>query len=104
MIEGLSLSNYGIVSSMLLVIGMTGMFLQRQNIIGILMSLELMLLSVSLLFTAAASYWNDVNGYIFVIFILTVAAAETAIGLAILLVYYRRKHNIEVEGAGEMRG
>lgn len=104
MIEGLSLINYGIVSTIVFIIGMTGMFLQRQNMIGILMSLELMLLSVSLLFSAAASYWQDINGYVFVIFILTVAAAETAIGLSILLAYFRHKHNIEVEGAGEMKG
>ncbi len=104
MIEGLSLTNYGIVSSILFMIAMTGMFLQRQNLIGILMSLELMLLSVSLLFSAAASYWNDINGYIFVVFIMTVAAAETAIGLAILLVFYRHNGNIEVETSGKMKG
>jgi NADH-quinone oxidoreductase subunit K len=96
--------HYLILSSLLFVIGVTGIFLNRKNIITILMSIELVLLAVNINFVAFSVMLNDVTGQIFTMFILTVAAAEAAIGLAILVIYFRARGSIAVEDVNLMRG
>jgi len=98
------LGHYLILASMLFTIGVIGVFLNRKNVIIILMSLELILLSISINFVAFSSFLNDPAGQIFSLFILTVAAGEAAIGLAILVVYFRNVGNIEVDQINKMRG
>jgi NADH-quinone oxidoreductase subunit K len=98
------LVHYIILSSIIFVIGVCGLFLNRKNIIVILMSMELILLSVNINLVAFSSYLQDLTGQIFSMLILTVAAAEAAIGLAILVVYYRNRSTIEVEDVSQMRG
>ncbi len=98
------LIDYLVLSSLIFVIGVAGIFLNRKNIIILLMSIELMLLSVNINFVAFSSYLNDIVGQVFSLFILTVAAAEAAIGLAILVIYFRNKGTIAVEDASQMRG
>jgi NADH-quinone oxidoreductase subunit K len=100
----ISLIHYLALSSIIFVIGIGGIFLNRKNIIILLMSIELMLLSVNINLVAFSSYLHDIIGQIFSLFILTVAAAEAAIGLAILVVYFRNKGTIAVEDASQMRG
>ena len=78
-------------------IGLFGVILNRKNILTILMSIELLLLGINLNFAALSIYLDDIVGHIFVIFILTIAAAESAIGLAIITVFYKLKHSIELE-------
>jgi len=80
------------------------MFINQKNIISLLMSLEIMLLAVNINFVAFSYYLQDLVGQIFAIFVLTVAGAEAAIGLAILVIYYKNKHNIEVGEASIMKG
>ncbi|MFT5703005.1 MAG: NADH-quinone oxidoreductase subunit K [Rickettsiales bacterium] len=92
------------LSSALFCIGISGMFINRKNIISLLMSLEIMLLAVNINFVAFSSMLNDLVGQIFAIFVLTIAAAEAAIGLAILVIYQQNKHNIEVEQVSVMKG
>lgn len=99
-----SLSHYLILAAILFCISMAGIIINRKNIIILLMSIELMLLSVNLNFIAFSHYLNDLAGQIFVFFILTVAAAEAAIGLAILVVLFRNKQSINVEDIDTMRG
>jgi NADH-quinone oxidoreductase subunit K len=96
--------HYLALSSLLFVLGICGIFLNRKNIITILMSIELMLLAVNINFVAFSVYLGDVTGQIFAIFILTVAAAEAAIGLAILVVFYRNRGSIAVEDINAMKG
>jgi NADH-quinone oxidoreductase subunit K len=98
------LGHYLILASMLFTIGVIGVFLNRKNVIIILMSLELILLSISINLVAFSSFLNDSAGQIFSLFILTVAAGEAAIGLAILVVYFRNVGNIEVDQINKMRG
>jgi NADH-quinone oxidoreductase subunit K len=104
MIENISIFHFLILSSLLFCIGLSGIFLNRKNIISLLMSLELMLLAVNINFVAFSAQLNDLTGQIFAIMILTVAGAEAAIGLAILVIYYQNKKNIEVEGVSSMKG
>lgn len=85
-------------------IGACGILTNRQNMISILMSIELMLLAVNINFVAFSSYIGDLSGQIFTIFILTVAAAEAAIGLAIIMQFFRYKGTIEIGNANEMKG
>lgn len=92
------------LSAILFVIGVLGVFLNRRNVIVILMSIELILLSVNINFVSFSAYLNDLSGQIFSIFILTVAAAEAAIGLAILLVFFRNKGSIAVDDLKSMKG
>src|SRR5438309_978987 len=99
-----SLSHYLILGSLLFAISVVGIFLNRKNVIILLMAIELMLLSVNLNFIAFSHYLNDTAGQIFVFFILTVAAAESAIGLAILVVLFRNIGGIAVDDLGELRG
>jgi NADH-quinone oxidoreductase subunit K len=96
--------NYLIVSALVFVIGVWGIFLNRKNVIIILMSIELILLSVNINFVAFSAYLGDLFGQVFVMFVLTVAAAESAIGLAILMVYFRNRGSIAVEDINTMKG
>ena len=100
----LSLSHYLILGAILFAISIVGIFLNRKNIIVLLMAIELMLLAVNLNFIAFSSYLGDAGGQIFVFFILTVAAAESAIGLAILVVLFRNLDTINVEDLNSLKG
>ena len=100
----IELGHYLILSSMLFTIGVIGVFLNRKNVIIILMSLELILLSISINLVAFSAFLNDSVGQIFSLFILTVAAGEAAIGLAILVVYFRNVGNIDVDKINKMSG
>lgn len=100
----LSLSHFLILGAVLFCISMAGIFLNRKNIIIILMSIELMLLAVNLNFVAFSHYLGDTAGQIFVFFILTVAAAEAAIGLAILVVLFRNRQTINVSELDTLKG
>lgn len=96
--------HYLVVAAILLVIGIFGIFLNRKNVIVIMMSVELMLLAVNLNLVAFSSQLNDLAGQVFMLFVLTVAAAEAAIGLAIVVVYYRNRGSIQVEDVNLMKG
>jgi NADH-quinone oxidoreductase subunit K len=98
------LTQYLTVAAILFTIGVVGIFLNRKNIIIILMSVELILLAVNLNFVAFSSYLGDLVGQVFALFILTVAAAEAAIGLAILVIYFRNRGTIAVEDVNVMKG
>ncbi len=100
----IGLSHYLTLAGLLFTIGVFGMFLNRKNVIVILMSVELMLLAVNINFVAFSAYLNDLVGQVFTMFILTVAAAEAAIGLAILVVFFRNKGSIAVEEISSMKG
>ena len=98
------LSHYLTVAAILFTLGIFGIFLNRKNVIIILMSIELILLAVNLNLVAFSAFLGDLVGQIFAMFVLTVAAAEAAIGLAILVVYFRNRGSIEVEDINLMRG
>ena len=98
------LEHYLAVAATLFVIGIFGIFLNRKNVIVILMSIELMLLAVNTNFVAFSSYLHDLHGQVFVFFILTVAAAEAAIGLAILVLIFRNRSEISPEGLNTLKG
>ena len=98
------LSHYLTVAAILFTLGIFGIFLNRKNIIIILMSVELMLLAVNLNLVAFSTELNDLTGQIFAMFVLTVAAAEAAIGLAILVAFFRNRGSIEVEDVNLMKG
>jgi NADH-quinone oxidoreductase subunit K len=100
----IGLTHYLSVAALLFTLGLFGIFLNRKNIIIILMSIELMLLAVNINFVAFSTYLNDLVGQVFAMFVLTVAAAEAAIGLAILVVYYRNRGSIAVEDVNTMKG
>jgi NADH-quinone oxidoreductase subunit K len=100
----IGLSHYLTVAAILFTIGVFGIFLNRKNVIIILMSIELILLSVNINLVAFSSFLGDMVGQVFAMFILTVAAAEAAIGLAILVVYFRNRGSIEVEDLNVMKG
>ena len=93
-----------VVSFIIFLIGITGIFLNRKNVILVIMSVELMLLSVNFMLLIVSSYLDDRIGQIFVIFILTVAAAESSIGLAILVIFFRLKGTINIEFINQLRG
>lgn len=99
-----SLAHYLTVSAILLVLGVFGIFLNRKNVIVILMSVELMLLAVNLNLVAFSAALGDLTGQVFTMFILTVAAAEAAIGLAIVVIYFRNRGTIEVEDISTLKG
>ena len=88
----------------LFLIGALGLVLNRKNILITLMSIELMLLAINLNFVVFSIYLNDITGYVFVLFILTIAAAESAIGLAILTIYYRLKNTIQIDKIKKIKG
>jgi len=100
----LGIAHFLILAAIIFVIGISGIFLNRKNVIIILMSVELMLLAVNINFVAFSYYLEDLVGQVFSLFILTVAAAEASIGLAILVIYYRNRGTIEVEDINQMRG
>jgi len=100
----IGLAHYLVVASTLFTLGIFGIFLNRRNVIIILMSVELMLLAVNINFVAFSSFLHDLTGQVFAMFVLTVAAAEAAIGLAILVVYFRNRGTIAVEDINLMRG
>jgi NADH-quinone oxidoreductase subunit K len=100
----LHLSHYLILAAILFSISLAGIVINRKNVIVLLMSIELMLLAVNLNFIAFSHYLNDLAGQVFVFFILTVAAAEAAIGLAILVVLFRNKGSINVADISELKG
>jgi NADH-quinone oxidoreductase subunit K len=101
---GIPLSNFLTLAAILFTIGIFGIFLNRKNVIVILMSIELILLAVNVNLVAFSAYLGNVAGQIFAMFVLTVAAGETAIGLAILVVYFRNRGSIEVEDINLMKG
>jgi len=98
------LSHFLVVAAILFTLGIFGIFLNRKNVIIILMSIELMLLAVNINLVAFAAHLNDMVGQVFALFVLTVAAAEAAIGLAILVVYFRNRGTIQVDDVNLMKG
>ena len=104
MIGEITLAHYLTVAGILFVFGVFGIFINRKNVITILMSIELILLSVSINLVAFSAYSSDLTGQIFSLFILTVAAAEAAIGLAIIVCFYRLRNSIFIEDANTMKG
>jgi NADH-quinone oxidoreductase subunit K len=100
----IGIEHYLVVSSILFVLGVLGIFLNRKNVITILMAIELILLSVNINMVAFSAFLGDLTGQVFAMFILTVAAAEAAIGLAILVIYFRRRGTIAVDDINRMKG
>jgi NADH-quinone oxidoreductase subunit K len=100
----IGLGHYLTVAAILFTLGVLGIFLNRKNVIVILMSIELILLAVNINLVAFSTHLNDIVGQVFALFVLTVAAAEAAIGLAILVVYYRNRGSIAVEDINMMKG
>lgn len=100
----IGLTHYLMLAGLIFTIGVFGIFLNRKNVIIILMSIELMLLAVNINFVAFSVYLGDMAGQVFTMFILTVAAAEAAIGLAILVVFFRNRGSIAVEDISVMKG
>ena len=100
----LSLGHYLTLGAILFALSVVGIFLNRRNLIVLLMAIELMLLAVNMNFVAFSNYLGDMHGQVFVFFILTVAAAESAIGLAILVLLFRNKDNLNVEELNSLRG
>lgn len=98
------LGHYLTLAAILFAIGVFGIFLNRKNVIVILMSVELILLAVNVNFVAFSAHLQDLAGQVFSMFVLTVAAAEAAIGLAILVIFFRNKNTIAVEDISELRG
>ncbi|HOB00272.1 MAG TPA: NADH-quinone oxidoreductase subunit NuoK [Casimicrobium huifangae] len=104
MLPAPTLNSYLIVAAALFTISVIGIFINRRNVIILLMAIELMLLAVNLNFIAFSSYLGDLSGQVFVFFILTVAAAESAIGLAILVVLFRNVGSVDVDQIGKLKG
>lgn len=100
----IGLAHYLAVAAILFTLGVFGIFLNRKNVIVIMMSVELILLAVNLNFVAFSSYLNDLVGQVFTMFVLTVAAAEAAIGLAIVVVFFRNRGTIAVEEISQLKG
>lgn len=103
-ISEISLEHYLILSCLLFSVGATGLFMNRKSVITILMGIELMLLAVNLNFIAFSVYLEDMVGQVFSIIILSIAAAEVSIGLAILVLYFRNRGSIEIEDINQMKG
>ena len=104
MINEITLEHFLILSALLFTIGVAGLLMNRKNVIAILMAIEIMLLAVNINFVSFSVYQQEITGQIFSIFILAIAAAETSIGLAILVLYFRNKGSIEVDNINQMRG
>ena len=98
------LNHFLAVGAILFVIGVLGIFLNRRNVILMLMAIELLLLSVNINLVAFSAYLGDMTGQVFAMFVLTVAAAEAAIGLAIMVIFFRRRGTIAIDAADQMRG
>ena len=99
-----SINHFLMFSTLLFLIGVSGIMLNKKSIINILFSIEIMLLAVNLNFLAFSKLLNDITGQIFTIFILTIAASEAAIGLAILILFFRNKKNIDMDDTKELKG
>lgn len=100
----IGLGHYLVLAALLFTLGVVGIFLNRKNLIVILMSVELILLAVNINFVAFSHFRGDLTGQIFTLFVLTVAAAETAIGLAIMVIYFRGRRTLAVEDANLLKG
>lgn len=100
----IGLAHFLTVAAILFVIGVLGIFLNRRNVILMLMCIELLLLSVNINLVAFSAYHGDMVGQVFAMFVLTVAAAEAAIGLAIMVIFFRRRGSIAIDAADQMRG
>jgi NADH-quinone oxidoreductase subunit K len=100
----IGISHYLVVAAIVFTLGVAGIFLNRKNVIIILMSVELILLAVNINLVTFSTYLGDLTGQVFALFVLTVAAAETAIGLAVLVVFYRNRGSIAVEDINMMKG
>ena len=100
----IGLQHYLVVSAILFVIGVLGIFLNRKNVIVILMAIELILLAVNINLVAFSSFLHDLTGQVFAMFVLTVAAGEAAIGLAILVIYFRGRGTIAVDSVDRLKG
>ena len=100
----ITLEHYLILGAIIFTVGIVGIFLNRKNLIVILMCIELLLLAVNINLVSFSIFLNDLNGQIFTLFILTVAAAEAAIGLAIIVIYYRNSGSIRVENINSLNG
>ena len=100
----IGLSHYLTVAAILFTLGVLGIFINRKNIIVILMSVELILLAVNINLVAFSTHLNDITGQVFALFVLTVAAAEASIGLAIIVIYFRNRGSIEVEDISTLKG
>ena len=100
----IGLGHYLVVAGILFVLGVLGIFINRKNVIVILMAIELILLSVNINLVAFSAFLGDMVGQVFAMFVLTVAAAEAAIGLAILVIYFRKRGTIAVDDISQMRG
>ena len=103
-ISNISLEHYLILAALIFSIGVTGLFMNRKSVITILMSIELMLLAVNINFVAFSVYLRDIVGQVFSLIILSIAAAEISIGLAILVLYFRNRGSIEIEDVNQMKG
>ncbi|BEP30735.1 MAG: NADH-quinone oxidoreductase subunit NuoK [Wolbachia endosymbiont of Drosophila biauraria] len=99
----IGLNHFLIVAAILFTVGVCGIFINRKSIINILLSIEILLLAININLVTFSAFMNDIVGQIFVMFVLTVAAAESGVGLAILVVYYRSRGNIDVEQANLMK-
>lgn len=100
----ITLNDFLVLSSLLFGIGLLGIVVNRRNVLAVLMSIELILLSVNINFVAFSSVMKDLTGQVFALFILTIAAAEAAIGLAILVVYSRQKDSINIQDINQLKG
>ena len=100
----IALTDYLVLGAILFCLSVAGIFLNRKNVIILLMAIELMLLAVNINFVAFSRYLGDMHGQVFVFFILTVAAAESAIGLAILVLLFRNKNSIDVQDLNSLKG
>ncbi len=98
------MDNYLVFTALLLAIGVAGLFINRKNLIVVLMCLELILLAANTNFVIFAKQWGDITGQAFVFFVMTVAAAESAIGLALLVLIFREKQSINVEDLDQLKG
>jgi len=103
-LTSLTLGHFLVLGAALFAISVVGIFLNRKNLIVLLMAIELMLLAVNMNFVAFSSYLGDLHGQVFVFFILTVAAAESAIGLAILMLLFRNKDSIDAQDINTLKG
>ncbi|HKJ84061.1 MAG TPA: NADH-quinone oxidoreductase subunit NuoK [Mariprofundaceae bacterium] len=99
-----SLSSYLAVSACLFAVGVIGLFLNRKNVINLLMCIELILLAVNINFAAFSHFLQDIGGQVFIFFVLTVAASEVAVGLAILVAFYRNRRSINVDDINTLQG
>ena len=103
-VNGIEITNFVILSAVLFCIGISGIFINRKNVISLLMSIELMLLAVNINFVTFSAALNNLVGQVFAIFVLTVAGAEAAIGLAIVVIYFHNRKTIETDSISSMKG